>query len=88
MAAIPFLFGLGVGRWWLLLMLALPAVTMFGHGMHAGMPTAPTAAITLLPVVGAACGVALRSAVRGARAGYRRNGGMSMSSSLISSDDR
>ena len=62
--AIPFLFGLAVGRWWLLLMLALPAVTMFGHGMHAGMPAGPTAAVTLLPVVGAACGVMLRTALR------------------------
>ena len=61
--AVPFLFGLIVGRWWLLLMLALPAVTMFGHGMHAGMPAGPTAAVTLLPVVGAACGVALRAVV-------------------------
>jgi hypothetical protein len=65
--AVPFLFGLAVGRWWLLLMLALPAVTMFGHGTHAGMPTGPTAAVTLLPVVGAACGVALRAALRAGR---------------------
>ena len=63
--AIPFLFGLAVGRWWLLLMMALPATTMFGHGMHAGLPTGPTAAVTLLPVAGAACGVALRAALRG-----------------------
>jgi hypothetical protein len=61
--AIPFLFGLAVGRWWVLLMLALPATTMFAQGSHAGMPAGPTAAVTLLPVAGAACGVALRAAV-------------------------
>jgi hypothetical protein len=62
--AIPFLAGLAVGRWWLLLMLALPATTMFAHGTNAGMPTGPTAAITLLPLVGTAAGVALRAALR------------------------
>jgi hypothetical protein len=60
--AIPFLFGLAVGRWWVLLMLALPATTMFAQGTHSGMPTGATAAITLLPVAGAAAGVALRRA--------------------------
>jgi hypothetical protein len=60
--AVPFLFGLAVGRWWLLLMLALPATTMFAQGAHAGMPTGPTAAVTLLPVAGAAAGVAMRRA--------------------------
>jgi hypothetical protein len=82
--AIPFLAGLAIGRWWLLLMLALPATTMFAHGMNAGMPAGPTAAVTLLPVAGATGGVALRAAL----VSYRRNGGMSMSSSEISSDDR
>jgi hypothetical protein len=70
--AIPFLAGVAIGRWWLLLMLALPATTMFAHGTNAAMPTGPTAAITLLPVVGAACGVALRAAVHRA---LRRNPG-------------
>ena len=65
--AMPFLFGLAVGRWWLLLMLALPATTMFVHGSHSGMPTGPTATVTLLPVVGAACGVAVRMALRSGR---------------------
>jgi hypothetical protein len=67
--ALPFLFGLAVGRWWLLLMLALPGMTMFAQAANAGMPTGPTAAITLLPVAGAACGVALRVAVRAGRPG-------------------
>jgi len=62
-AAIPFLFGLAVGRWWLLLMLGLPATTMLAQGARAGMSLGPTAAVTLLPLLGAALGVAMRRVV-------------------------
>jgi hypothetical protein len=79
-AVVPLLFGLAIGRWWLILMVALPAATMAVQGAAAGLDAGPLAVITAGPVAAVALGVAARS--------YLRNGGMSMSSSLISSDDR
>jgi len=50
---------------------------MFAQGSHAGMPAGPTAAVTLLPVAGAACGVALRATLTtgsGLELRHRRRG--------------
>ena len=63
LAAIPFLFGLAVGRWWLLLMLALPGTTMFFQAAHAGVPSGPVAVMLVVPLLGAALGITLRRAL-------------------------
>ncbi len=64
LAAVPFAFGLVVGRWWLLPMLALPGVTVFAQALHAGAPSGPVFVMLAVPLLGACVGVALRSGVR------------------------
>jgi hypothetical protein len=61
---VPLLFGLAIGRWWLILMAALPALTMAVQGASAGLEAGPLAVITAGPVAAVALGVALRHAVR------------------------